>query len=164
MKAVKTIILIILSCLMLGGCGGGGGGTSPAQSPTPTPTPTPRTTASINTQITGSNAVSTVSINGAPSPSIIYGFQLTINFPTGATFNSATAIGVNQGVNGPNFVVPNAGPGSALIVSAVSLGNLAIGSGDVLSVNFTNVPNSAQATDFTVTNFVAKDGNGVLIQ
>lgn len=89
---------------------------------------------------------------------------MTVNFPAGATFNSATAIGVNQGVNGPNFVVPNAGLGSALIVSAVSQGNPAVGSGDVLSVNFTNVPNSAQATDFTVANFVAKDGNGGLIQ
>jgi hypothetical protein len=121
------------------------------------PVPNPNIAASISTQITGSNAVGTISISGATSP-IIYGFQVTVNFPVGATFVSpATAIGVNSGT----FIASNPGQGSVLIVSA---GGSGLGSGDVLSVNFTNVPSSAQATDFTVTGFVAKDSNGATIQ
>ena len=121
------------------------------------PVPNPNITASISTQITGSNAVSTISISGATSP-IIYGFEVTVNFPAGATFVSpATAIGVNSGT----FIASNPGQGSVLIVSA---GDSGFGSGDVLSVNFTNVPSSAQATDFTVTGFIAKDSNGATIQ
>ena len=122
------------------------------------PVPNPNITASISTQITGSNAVGTISISGATSP-IIYGFQVTVNFPVGATFVSpATAIGVNSGA----FIdTSNPGQGSVFIVSAGSSG---FGSGDVLSVNFANVPSSAQATDFTVTGFIAKDSNGATIQ
>lgn len=149
MKTDKIIILFVFAILILTGCGGGGGAS---------PAPTPKVSASISTQITGSNAVSTISINGATSP-VIYGFQVTVNFPVGATFVSpASAIGVNSA----SFIdASNPGQGSVLIVSAGSAG---FGSGDVLSVNFTTVPNSAQATDFTVTDFIAKDSNGATVQ
>jgi hypothetical protein len=121
------------------------------------PVPNPNITASISTQITGSNAVGTISISGATSP-LIYGFEVTVNFPVGATFVSpATAIGVNSGT----FIASNPGQGSVYIISGGSSG---FGSGDVLSVNFTNVPNTAQTTDFTVTGFIAKDSNGATIQ
>ncbi|MDA8414517.1 MAG: hypothetical protein M0023_12130 [Desulfobacteraceae bacterium] len=145
MRLANITILTLLSVLILGGCGGGGGGSTPAS----------KVTAAISTQITGSNAVSTIHINGATSP-IIYGFEVTVNFPAGATFGSATAIGVNNGA----LIASNPGQGSVLIVSAGSTG---FGSGDVLNVNFTNVANTVQATDFTLTGFAAKDSNGVLI-
>jgi hypothetical protein len=153
MKTNKIIILFIFAILMLSGCGGGGGGGGTS------PTPTPKITATINTQITGSNADSTISISGATSP-IIYGFELTVNFPAGATFGSVSPIGVNSG----NFVDSNLGTGNVIIGSVVNTGNPGVGSGDVLSVNFTNVPGTALATDFTVTGFIAKDSNGVTIQ
>lgn len=122
------------------------------------PVPNPNITASISTQITGSNAVGTISISGATSP-IIYGFELTVNFPAGATFVSPpTAIGVNSGAF-PEASIP--GQESVFIVSGGSSG---FGSGNVLSVNFTNVPGTALATDFTVTGFIAKDGFGNIIQ
>ncbi len=72
----------------------------------------PNITASISTQITGGNAVSTISISGETSP-IIFGFQVTVNFPPGATFSSVSPIGVNSG----NTVLPNPGTGSVIIGS-----------------------------------------------
>jgi hypothetical protein len=159
MQVFKIFALVVgVSVLLLSGCGGGG--TTPAATTTPATTPvtTAKITAAISTQITGSNAVSTISISGATSP-IVYGFELTVNFPAGATYSSSTAIGVNSG----NLVAPNPGIGNVFIGSVANLGSSGFGSGDVLSVNFTNVPISAQATDFTVTGFAAKDSNGATI-
>jgi len=157
MHMFKMIALIVgMSALLLSGCGGGGDTTTAT-----TPATTTKITPAIRTQITGSNAVSTISISGATSP-IIYAFQLTVNFPAVATFSSSTATGVNIG----NFVTPsNPGIGNVVIASAVfqTATSTGIGSGDVLIVNFTNVPNSAQATDFTVTGFTAKDSNGTTL-
>ncbi|MFZ3209109.1 MAG: hypothetical protein WA140_09790 [Geobacteraceae bacterium] len=112
-------------------------------------------TAAIATQITGSNAESTISISGATSP-IIYGFEVTVNFPVGATFVSVVVIGVNSGIVEPGL------PGGGNVFIG-SLGSSGFGSGDVLRVTFTNVPGAAQPTGFTLSGFTAFDGNGAPI-
>jgi hypothetical protein len=132
MKVFKIMVLIAgLSMVLLSGCGGGGGG---GTTPTPPPPPTTPITASMNSVITGVNAVGTVTVAGLPAATAC-GLSVQITYPATVTFVSAIPYGVTL-ISG-SAVTPGAIglTGTEVFIT----GSTGFGSGEVMKINFSNV-------------------------
>jgi len=113
-----------VSTCMQGYVDNGGGLCVPAQTPI---------SASMNTIITGSTAVGTVSAFGIPAATAC-GLTVKITNPAGATFASAVGSGVTPS---NDFITPGAvGATGAEVILA---GTQGFGSGEVMKVSFNNV-------------------------
>ncbi|NTV50311.1 MAG: hypothetical protein HGB32_11625 [Geobacteraceae bacterium] len=126
MKVFKIMVLIAgLSAVLLSGCGGGGGGGGT--------TPAALITASMNSVITGSNAVGTVTVSGLPAATAC-GLSVQITYPATVTFVSAISSGVTP-------IGSSVTPGTiGLTGTEVFItGSTGFGSGEVMKISFSNV-------------------------
>jgi hypothetical protein len=109
--------------------------------------------ANMLTSVSTTTATATISLAGAPAT--VQGVQVIVTSPAGAVFASADAIGGATG----GLVSPSADPlGTFLGVITTA----AFGSGDYLSVSFSNVPPGAVAADFGVILVGVADNNDMI--
>lgn len=112
-------------------------------------------TAAMTTSFSGSSAVGTVTIGGA-SGAELYGLDVRIAVPAGATISSVTQSGVAVGAFTPVLHT------DGITISLAS--GSGFGSGEVMMINFSNVPVGAQAGDFSISLLSVFGAGGTLIQ
>ncbi len=110
--------------------------------------------ANILMSITGANAAGIISLAGAPSPAIVNLVQVIITSPGGSVFLSpatSTVGGASDDADplGRNIILISGTPFS---------------SGNILTVNYNNVPSGAVVSDFGVILVEVWDKDGNLIQ
>lgn len=108
---------------------------------------------SMSTVLSGTTAVGTVTIYGIAVPDA-YGFDFTVTMPPGARIASVASSG-SYATTGITF---NSGP------DAVTHANSNVGTGEIMVVNFADVPASATAASFGISLSAVFDGAGVQIQ
>ena len=110
-------------------------------------------TVSMNTVISGSTAVATVSLAGLSS-SEAFGLNLIVSMPAGASITSATPSGVAANASSPDV------NGSIVILPSSN----GFGSGEVMRISFGNVPAGAVPADFGISLSAVFGAGGVQIQ
>ena len=108
---------------------------------------------SMSTVLSGTTAVGTVTVYGIAVPDA-YGFDFTVTMPPGARIASVASSG-SYATTGITF---NSGP------DAVTHANSNVGAGEIMVVNFADVPASATAASFGISLSAVFDGAGVQIQ
>ena len=164
MKRIMTIglLMAMLGIISLPGCGGSGGGGGSTPAPTPATQPT---TAVLKITTQGTLASGTQ----------IGGLDVTITLPTGVTVKSVTSppetdsgVVVTSGVAATNSTMlstyaaaTSASKGKVHVLLANSNG---FGTGEFMTVNCNIASGSTPtASDFSLSGFIAKDVNGVII-
>jgi hypothetical protein len=98
-------------------------------------------TALMNTVVSGNSAVGTVVLSGLPTPQA-FGLNMTVTMPNGASMVGGTPTGVAAAASAI-FLPVNA--------TTFGLGGTSgFGSGEVMKINFSNVPAGAKAGDFSI--------------
>ena len=107
-------------------------------------------TVSMSTVISGSNAVGIVTLAGLPTPDA-YGLNFIITMPATATASASPGAAAN---------------GASTFVSGqtVILAGTSIGSGQVMIIDFANLPAGTVAANFNISLSAVFDGSGVQIQ
>jgi len=123
--------LALLSLVFMGCGGGGGGGT----------TPKAPITVSMSTVISssGNTALGTVFLTGA-SAGEVFGVNVNLTLPAGAAITSASQSGVAV-----NAIQPQVNGGLVILPSGTGFG-----SGEIMKINFGNVPSTAVPADFVI--------------
>lgn len=106
-----------------------------------------------STVVNGATAVATVSLAGLPVPAA-YGLNFVVSMPSGASIASV-------GTSGPyaaNGLASKAGASSIILASSM------IASGEIMTVNFADVPAGALPAHFVVSLSAVFDGGGNPIQ
>lgn len=118
------------------------------------PAPLP-ITASINTVITGSTAVGTVTALGIPDAAAC-GMSVRTAYPAGVTFVEAVKSGVTPA---SSFLSPEiiGQTGTEVIIA----GSTGFGSGEVMKIDFSNVLSGSVSSSFTASVESVYDCNGV---
>ena len=135
--------------LTLGGCGAGGGGAAPVQGGKAP------ITLSMSTAISGTTAEGTVFLAGLASPTA-FGLDLVVAKPAGSGIATETQSG-----GAAQALAPALHPDGATITLASGSG---FGSGEIMRINFANLPAGAAPGDFGVRLTTIVDGFGVPIQ
>ncbi|MBI5656988.1 MAG: hypothetical protein HZC44_09330 [Geobacter sp.] len=116
-------------------------GSSNVISSTPTLVDVSNPTSSLSTDVSTDPIVSTLSISGISSN--ICGFDVSVKYPTGVTFSSASATGVASG----SFIESNADITNNTVNIAL-ISTTGFSSGEVARLNFT--PAAVNASDFYI--------------
>ena len=101
----------------------------------------------------GGTAVGTVTLHGLATPDA-FGLNLNATLPAGASIASAI----------PSGVAASDSPVSPVGSFVVVVGTVGFGSGEVMKINFANVPAGAVPANFGIALSAVFDGNGVQIQ
>lgn len=109
----------------------------------------------ISTVVSGTTAVGTVSVYGLAAPDA-YGLEFLVAVPVGASIASVTRSGIYAGSTGGTS--PGVDPNAIIYASSN------VGAGEVMTINFADVPSDATAASFGISLTAVFDGGGVLIQ
>lgn len=107
---------------------------------------------SMNTVVSGTTAVGTVTLYGLPVPDA-YGLDFLVTMPPGASIDSVASSG-SYAATGLSFL---SGP------TAVTHASSNVGSGEIMVINFA-VPAGRPAASFNISLTAVFDGGGVVIQ
>lgn len=113
----------------------------------------PAITTAMTAIPSGTTAAGTVAVHGIAAPDA-YGFDFTVTMPPGARIASVASSGI-YAATGITF---NSGP------DAVTHVNSNVGTGEIMVINFADVPAGATAASFSISLSAAFDGAGVQIQ
>ena len=114
--------------------------------------PTVPVTVSMSTVISGNSAVGTVFLAGLTVPDA-FGLELTVSMPAGASIASVTKSGVAM------VASTTEANGQTVILA----GNTGFGSGEVMRVNFVDVPAGDMTAGFGIAQSIAFGAGGVPI-
>lgn len=159
MTAGGTMRLVLMSILLavLTACGSGGGVTGNAVDPGTTPDPT------------ATKADVTIRTQAVSAETVLYGVELLLNLPFGVTVASlpdgsvaSSALDAAVGVTLARYLPPTATSPAGIMIQAADPGGFTAGN---LATVHCSISNGAKvnSTSFTVSDFTARDENGVEI-
>lgn len=153
---MKIAWLVFLLALLTG-CGSGGGVTGSAVDPRPDPEPV------------ATKATVTIRTQAASAETVLYGVELLLNLPFGVTVAAlpdgsvaSSALDTAVDVALARYLPPTSTSPARIMIQAAAPGGFTVGNLATVHCSISQ-GTKVNTTSFTVTDFTAKDENGVEI-